>query len=194
MPRTASIVVSLLLPMTFDASGVAGTAAADDWSLRGAIVALLTTSTSTSTTASSSTTTQSTTTTQAATTSTTLPVACMRAADFDSIACRLSVVAVEMTVSSDLGKLKQTLFARVAAARDRTEDASVACANGKLRPTKSALKHAARKVTSTVARIRSHVGRQVIPPAVASKFTGELGPVGADLKTLQKTVKCPLAG
>jgi CSLREA domain-containing protein len=145
----------------------------------------------TTTTSSSTSTTGAFGSTSTSTSTTTLPQACANGATLASIVCRLGVVLDEVTPSTDLGRLHQTILSRVTRAHDRAVAAQTACDAQKLKPTKAAIKAGAGAAASAVAKIRSRSGRKVIPAELAAHLKGELDSVTTDLKALRKSVHCP---
>jgi glucose/arabinose dehydrogenase len=157
-----------------------------------------TTSTTSSTTtlgASSSTTTTSSSTTappSPSPTSTTVPSRCDGSRTPATVGCRIEELRDDIVnASSGLGRLASGLRRRIEHAAARIERASMLCDAGRLPRARAVLRTALRRVQTSLAKIRSRAGRQIISPALAAALEPRLDAAAADVRSLRDELTCP---
>jgi hypothetical protein len=120
------------------------------------------------------------------TTSTTLP-GCAAVATYESIDCRLDELVASLDAAQDLGRLKTGLVKAATKARTKKQQAEGFVATGKQKKQKSAMKKAAKALSSFLHKLGSRSATKV-PQGTRQMLTGEATPILADMKTLLGTL------
>ncbi len=123
------------------------------------------------------------------TTTTLPPSGCERAPTFPSIDCRLDVLIGAIGQAQNLKKLQAPLLKGVMRAKKQKEDAERLVGQRRVRPAKSALKHAIRSMISVGFRLRSLTARKTIqPPSTRTGLLDMATPIQQDMKMLLKSL------
>jgi glucose/arabinose dehydrogenase len=147
--------------------------------------------TSTTHAISSSTTTPSSSTTATSSTSTTVSPRCELTRTSAAVGCRIEQLRDEIVaVAPALGRLANSLRYRLGYAVARVERAGELCAAGRHSRARAVLRSALRRVQTSLAKVRSRSGRQLIAPDLAAELEQRLEATAADLKALRDGLHC----
>jgi hypothetical protein len=130
------------------------------------------------------TTTTATTTTVPTTTTTTLPSACVDAASFDSLLCRVDLLAAVVSQGGVARPIARALLRLAGKAHRQVVGAEVRAARGDVRGARRKLGAARRKLRVLGHRMRSRAGRRGIPAPLRDRLADIAAAIRADVRAL----------
>jgi hypothetical protein len=105
-----------------------------------------------------------------------------------SIDCRLDILVGLVQGATDLGRLERALERAVVQARERKIAAETFDAAGQRKKAKSYLHKASRRMVHFNYRVRSLVGRRIIPDPTTEAFLELSDPILEDMRILLRTL------
>lgn len=132
--------------------------------------------------------------TTTSTTTTTLAPACIDAATFDSILCRLDEQSAIVQSSPDLGKTGAKLAGALSKATSATNKASDSCNSADSKASGKQLKKAIRRMIQYNHRLGSLKSRKNLPEPLRTDLLTAGKSIQNDMQSLKKNLICPPPG